>query len=290
MSATLTGIVHGLDEAEYHSHPALSSTGARMLLPEYKGSPKKFQWAQSHRRTSRAFDVGHAVHTKVLGVGAGIITYPDEHLTPSGNPSTKAATVEWEAEQRAAGFTVVSPGDASRVDAMAEAVLAHPSAKPLFEVAEFREVSVFADVDGVPCRARFDALSGETRNGVYAVDLKTTEDATPNGFTSSVRKWGYPVQHAHYDDTYKASEGRGIDQFWFVAVEKSGPFEVGVYDIEPYWVAMGRTKAASARAIFQECTSTGMWPGYNDAPQTLTAPAYEVIEHEMQYENGEIQV
>jgi hypothetical protein len=45
------GIVHNLDEAEYHAHPALSSTGARLLLPEYKGSPKKFQYAQTHRRT-----------------------------------------------------------------------------------------------------------------------------------------------------------------------------------------------------------------------------------------------
>jgi len=175
-------IHYDMSDTEYHARPELSSSGARLLLPEYKGSPKKFVYAQTHRKTSRAFDLGHAVHTKVLGVGAGIVTYPDEHLTPSGNPSTKAATVEWEEEQRAAGLTIVSPGDLQKVDAMAEAVLAHPSARPLFEVCEFREVSVFADVDGVPCRARFDALSGETRNGVYAVDLKTTDDATGDGF------------------------------------------------------------------------------------------------------------
>lgn len=282
------GIIHDLAEDLYHAHPALSSTGARSLLPEYKGSPKKFQWAQTHRRTSRAFDVGHAVHTKVLGVGAGIITYPDEHLTPSGNPSTKKETVAWEEEQRAAGLTVVSPGDAVRVEAMAESVLAHPSARPLFEVCEFREVSVFADVDGVPTRARFDALSGETRNGIYAVDLKTTEDATPNGFTRSVLKWGYDVQQAFYEDTYAESEARAIDQFWFVAVEKSAPYEVGVMQVEPFWVAMGKTKTANARRIYKECTESGVWPGYDTTPVTLTAPAYAVIEHEMQYEQGEI--
>jgi len=279
-----------MPEAEYHARPELSSSGIRMLLPEYKGSPKKFRWEQTHKRTSQAFDLGHAVHTKVLGVGAGIVLYPPEHLTPSGNPSTKAATVEWESEQRAAGLTVVSPSDATRVDQMAEAVLAHESARPLFEVATMREVSVFADVDGVPCRARFDALSEPTRNGVYGVDLKTTDDATVNGFTRSVNKYGYPVQQAHYEDVYQAATGQVVDQFWLVAVEKSAPYEVAVLQIEPYWVAIGRAKAARAREIFAHCTATGEWPGYDTAPQTLTAPAYAVIEHEMQYENSEINI
>lgn len=283
-------IVLGLDESLYHTHNSLSSTGIRLLLPEYKGSPNKFQWDRTHKRTSMSFDLGHAVHSKVLGVGAGIITYPTEHLTPSGNPSTSKATVAWENEQRAAGFTIVSPNDAVKVDDMAEAVLRHPTARPLFEVCAMREASVFADIDGVPTRARFDALSDETRNGIYAVDLKTADDATPNGFTRSVHKWGYPVQHGHYDDVHTAATGRGIDEFWFVAVEKVGPYEVGVYQIEPFWVAMGKTKAAAARRIYQECTATGIWPGYDTTPQTLTAPAYAVIEHEMQYDNGEIQI
>lgn len=284
----LQGIVLNLPDDKYHAHPALSSSGIRLLLPEYKGSPKKFQWERTHKKTSMSFDVGHAVHTKVLGVGAGIVLYPHEHLTPSGNPSTKKETVAWEVEQRSAGFTVVSPDDAAKVEAISEAVLAHPTARPLFEVCDMREASVFAEIDGVPVRARFDALSDETRNGTYAVDLKTADDATPNGFTRSVHKYGYPVQHAHYDDVHAAATGRHIDEFWLVAVEKTGPFEVGVYQIEPYWVEIGKKKAAAARAIFAECTRTGVWPGYDPKPQTLTAPAWAVIEHEMQYDNGEM--
>lgn len=281
-------IIYDMSDTEYHSRPELSSSGARLLLPEYKGSPKKFEWAQTHRRTSRAFDLGHAVHTKVLGVGAGIVTYPEEHLTPSGNPSTKAATVEWEDEQRAAGLTIVSPGDLQKVDAMAEAVLAHPSARPLFEVCEFREVSVFADVDGVPCRARFDALSGETRNGVYAVDLKTTDDATGDGFIRSIKSWGYDVQEAHYRDVFEADQGHEINDFSFVLVEKAAPYEVAVKSIEPFWVGMAQVKASRARQIFAECTATGVWPGYAVERETVTAPAYITIAHEMQYEQGDI--
>lgn len=283
-------IVHDLPDDAYHSRPELSSTGARLLLPDYKGSPKKFQHSITHKRTSRAFDVGHAAHAKVLGVGAGIVLYPDEHLTPSGNVSTKAATVAWESEVRTAGMTPVSPREAAAVDAMAEAVLTHPTAAPILEVAVHREVSVFADVDGVPCRARFDALSDETRNGVYGVDLKTGDDATKVGFEKSVAKWGYDVQFAHYDAVYQASEGRPVDQLIAIAVEKSAPHEVGVFQLPDVWREMGRVKAAEARRIYAECMASGQWPGYAPEMQYLDPPTWLVFEHETRYESSEIRL
>lgn len=279
-------IVHDMPDVEYHARPELSSTGARLLLPEYKGSPKKFLWEQTHKRTSRAFDLGHAVHSRILGVGAGIVVYPPEHLTPSGNVSTKAATVEWEQEQRAAGRAPVSPEELDRVKAMSDAVLNHPTARLYLEVAVHREVSVFADVDGVPCRARFDALSDVTRNGVYAVDLKSAEDATKEGLEFAVKRLGYDVQEAHYEDVYEASEGRPIDVFVFIVVEKRPPFEVTVFELPDMWVQMGRTKAAEARRVFAECTESGVWPGYDQAVQILDPPAWAVIEHEMRYDQG----
>lgn len=285
----LQGVIHGISEADYHARPELSSTGVRLLLPEYKGSPKTFQWAMANRKTSRAYDVGHAVHGKVLGVGEQIVYYPDEHLTPSGNVSTKAATVGWEAEQYAAGLVPVSPNEADRVDQMAEAVLSHPTARTFLEVAVHREVSVFAEIDGVPVRARFDALSDETRNGIYAVDLKTAEDATPDGFTKSVKNWGYDVQEGHYEVVYTAATGKHIDRFLFPVVEKKPPFEVAVHELPEMWVAMGRRKAEEARRIYAECMASGVWPGYATDVQILEPPAWAVIEYEMRYENTEIQ-
>lgn len=276
-------IVHDMDDVTYHARPELSSTGARRLLPEYKGTPKKFQWEKTHRRDSRAYDVGHAVHAKVLGVGAGTVEYPPEHLTVSGNVSTKVATVAWEAEQRAQGLTPVSPGEVARVNEMAEAVLAHDDARPILEVAVFREVSVFAEVDGVASRARFDAISGETSRGVIAADLKSADDASKTGFEKTVAKWGYEVQEAWYEDTYLASEGRPVDQFHLIVMEKSGPFEVAVHRIPDVWVAMGRQKAAEARRIYRECVESGVWPGYPTTP-FLDPPTWLIFDHETRYE------
>lgn len=272
-------LIHGMSDEDYHAHHALSSSGARLLLPEYKGSPKKFQWEKTHRRVSRAFDLGHAVHAKVLGVGLGVITYPDEHLTPSGNVSTKAATVEWAAEQRAAGLTIVSPAELDAVNAMSDAVLTHEFAGPLLEKVTGREVSVFGEVDGVSVRARFDILGGD-----IGADLKTTDDATERGFTKSVAKWGYAFQEAWYRDVHVASEGADLSAFYFIAVEKTAPYEVGVFQLEPYWIELARKRVENARNIFRDCTETGVWPGYDPAPKTLLAPAWEAIEHEMESE------
>src|SRR5690606_11916220 len=109
-------IIHGMPDAEYHTRPELSSTGARLLLD----SPAKFKYRMDHPQPGkRDYDIGHAAHAKILGVGSGTIGYPEEHITPSGNVSTKAATVAWAEEQRALGLVPVSPWDVAKVNAMA---------------------------------------------------------------------------------------------------------------------------------------------------------------------------
>lgn len=261
------GIVHDLPEAEYHSRPELSSTGARRILD----SPARFQWEQSHRVESRAFDVGHAVHAKVLGVGLTAVTYPDEHLTPSGNPSTKAATVAWESEQRASGLVPVSRADMAKVDAMAEAVLAHAAARAIFEQDGAAEVSAFATdpVTGVRVRARADRL-----DDTQLVDLKTTAgSASASGFGRDAAKHGYPVQEAHYADTFAWITGERLPMT-FVVVEKRAPHLVAVHRFDDVTRIAARDLVARARATYAECVTTDTWPAYGDGVLTTQMPAW----------------
>jgi exodeoxyribonuclease VIII len=282
-------VIHDLPDADYHSRPELSSTGARLLLPEFGGSPAKFKYRQGREYHSAAFDVGKAVHAAVLGVGAEAVAYPDDVLASNGAASTKAAK-DWADSVRFEGKIPMKAADLRPITGMSEAVLKHPTARPIFEVCEYREVSAFASVDGVQSRARFDALSGETRKGIIAADLKTGDDATKAGFERSVAKWGYDVQNAFYDDVYEASEGRPIDEFYFVAVERSAPYEVAVFRLPELWMQMGKAKAAEARRIYQECTDSGTWPGYDTTIQFLDPPTWVVFEHEMRYEQQEIRI
>lgn len=266
----LTGIVTDLDEATYHAHSALSSTGARMLLD----SPARFHYNQTHPRAGKdAWDLGTAVHTKVLGTGQQPITYPPEHLTPSGNPSTKAATVAWVEEQRANGQVVISTADFRKVDAMAESVLAHTEARAVLESIEGREVSLFAEVDGVDIRARFDIYGGNK-----AADLKTARDASPKGFNTTVHRLGYYIQDRWYNDAHQAITGAELDTFHFLVVENTAPYLVAVYDLDFMWEDLAKQQTKRARELYRRCIETGMWPGYASA--TLTPPTWAVFEGE----------
>lgn len=279
------GLVYGLSEHEYHApKDELSSTGAKLLLE----SPAKFkhQVIDGHRVWRAGFDLGTAVHTKVLGVGERFISYPDEHLTPSGNVSTKAATVEWAERQREAGKIILTPSEAGLADAMAEAVLAHPLARKLFEREGDAEVSLFDEFLGVKRRGRIDYLPKE---GGIAVDLKTTVDASPQGFARSVARYGYHIQRAHYLDILKRVAGDARDML-FVTVEKEAPYLVAVHRLSPEFVDMGVTEALEAVDVYKRCMDTGEWPGYPMEIGLLSPPMYAIYDYQDRYENEEIQV
>lgn len=276
-----SGIIKDLPEATYHAHPALSSTGARLLLK----SPAKFKYELDHPSPGkRDYDIGHAAHAKVLGVGLGIIGYPEEHLTPSGNVSTKAATVAWAEEQRALGLVPTSPADVAAVDGMAEAVMAHPKAREIFEADGQRELSVFGAVDGVPVRARLDALVGN-----IGVDLKTTrKTADAAGFARESSDLGYFIQEAWYRDVL-ASVGVELSRFVFVSVEKVPPYLVGVNEHDIIFRDMGKTASAEARQRYRLGMETGVWPGYSDEIELASPPAWMAMLYDDLY-GSEIQV
>lgn len=281
LTVTTPCVIPDMDDATYHADPvvggSLSSTGARRILD----SPARFRWDMDHRREARVFDVGHALHAKVLGRGLPVIAYPDEHLTPAGNPSTKAATVAWEADQRAAGLAPVAAADLALVDAMAEAILTHPAARALLEMPGAAEVSAFAtDPDtGVNVRARFDWL---TDDRALMVDVKTTSgSASKLGFGRDSAKYGYAVQEAHYAATLAWATGDdALAPMAFVVVEKRAPHLVAVHYLPDVARIIARDLAARARATYAECTATNTWPGYGDEPLITEMPGWWMYQAE----------
>lgn len=271
------GVVPDLEEAIYHAHPALSSTNARLLLK----SPAKFHYAQSHPQAPKiVFDVGSAAHSKVLGVGDSVIAYPSEHLTPSGNVSTKAATVEWAAQQRTAGLIPVAPDAIEAVAAMAESVLAHPEARDILEHAAEREVSLFATdpATEVEVRARFD-IYGDSECG----DLKTARDASPHGFQNAVKDHRYDIQQEHYLKARELIVG-DRPRFRFIAVENTAPYLVAVYELDEQSQEIGDVWATAARKTLRACIDADLWPGYSTETYGLS-PAFGLIyEHQERFE------
>ncbi len=275
-----------MDEATYHAHPALSSTEARLILD----SPAKYRWAKDHPpliAPSKKFDIGTAVHSKVLGTGYEVVVIPEAILSSNGAVSTKEAK-QFVADARAEGKVPLKAADFEPIAAAAESVLAHRGARQLFAQPADAEVSVFATdpATGVPVRARFDFLPTDFSLGApsrVAVDLKTARDASPKGFTRAIADHGYDVQRGWYVDTLRWVTGEQAELV-FVAVEKEPPYLVGVYQLPTVWVEMGLTKAAEARRLYAECVESGEWPGYDPGVVLLSPPNWLIFEHSEKYD------
>jgi hypothetical protein len=266
-------IIRDMSDEEYHRRPELSSTGARLLLK----STAKFAYAQTHKQSPKAvWDLGTAAHTKVLGTGARAIAYPPEHLTPSGNVSTKAATVEWAEQQRDAGLTPITPKEMRAVDRMAEAVLAHPAARALLEQDGTPETSMFAtDPDtGVEMRARFDYLPSFAVADPWTVDLKTACDASPEGFARAAGEHRYDIQQEFYLHAYGIVTGDYTARMKFIAVEKEPPYLVGVYPLSLEFAELGRAKVRQALETYAACKASNVWPGYPEDADPLQPPSW----------------
>lgn len=224
------------------------------------------------------------MHTKVLGVGHAAVTCPPDLLDKTGGMRTTAAK-EWKDAQRAAGVPVVTVDELAVIDAMSEAVLAHPTARMLFERPGNAEVSVFDEYLGVKRRGRFDYLPDE---GGIAVDLKTTLDASVRGFAGSAAKYGYHVQRGHYVDILKRGTGREVDML-FVLVEKSAPYLVAVRRLDEQFREMGEAEALEAVDVYRRCVESGVWPGYEEQVTEVPPPMYLIFDHQDRFE-GEIVV
>ncbi|MGC5078490.1 PD-(D/E)XK nuclease-like domain-containing protein [Agrococcus sp. DT81.2] len=262
------------DEFLYHQHHALSSTQARQILE----SPARYKWALTQpARTSDAFDIGHAVHAKVLGVGmATTVLDFDNYLTKAAKEARDQA--------RADGTTPLLRKDALQVDAMSEAVLAHPEARRLFEQPGNPEASVFATCDetAIEMRARFDYLPGLDTADPIAVDLKTTgTKATAREFGKSISTYGYHIQSGHYLDALRLETARDDIGFRFVVVEKAAPHFVAVHQLDDLYSHIGIDSARDARRTLRECLDTDTWPTRLEDIQYIDAPNWLIEDVEV---------
>jgi hypothetical protein len=276
MTDTLTGIIPDLDEVAYHTRPELSSTGARLILD----SPARFHHRQTHPEPyKKQFDVGSAVHAKVLGIGAPISVIPADVLASNGAASTAAAKA-FIADARAVGSIPVKQGEADEINGMVEAVLSHPVARTLFEQPGTAEASVFATdpATGVGMRARFDYLPDLNVADPWTVDLKTTAlSASPDGFSKTVSDHRYDIQQEWYLQTYALATGDFMARMKFVVVEKNAPYLVGVYPLATEYAEMARMRVAQALHIYAACMAAGdggKWPGYPTNPDPIQPPTW----------------
>jgi len=272
------GLVDGLDETIYHSSPGLSASGAKRLLSP--GCPALFRHDQLNggRPNKRAFDVGHAAHAAVLGVGLDLV------VVDADNWMTKAAKAERDAAY-ADGKCPVLAKEKATVDAMAVAIRQHPLASKLLDPEHGKpEVSAFwHDKEcGIDRRSRFDWLPESDGGQLVVPDYKTTASAEPRRFARSIFNFGYDMQAVFYTDAILAHGLAEDVTFLFIAQETTAPYLITVHELDAVALRLGRERVDQACALYAECMRTGTWPGYTDEIQLVSPPFYLTDEYDME--------
>lgn len=264
-------LVYDVTDAEYHAHPALSASGAKRLLPP--SCPARFKWERDNggRPNKWAFDVGHAAHAAVLGVGMELV------VVEADDWRTKAAQKQRD-DAYAEGKCPVLAKEKVHVDAMAAALRQHPVASALLDPEHGKpEVSAFwhDKSHGIDRRSRFDWLPERRSDGRLIVpDYKTTANAEPAKFKKSIFDFGYDVQAVFYTDAIHALEIAEDVTFLFIAQETTPPYLISVHQLDDASLRIGRERVDRACALFADCTANDTWPSYSDEIEFVSPPAW----------------
>lgn len=239
-------------------------------LDEITRSPLHYwTWVHVGKQETAALHFGKALHCAVLEPNIFDDRYAiAQDFGDCRYKANKEAKEAWAATVE--GKAIIDADDGERIQAMVSAVRAHPKSAMLRRgVAE--TPLQWTDVDtGVKCKCMPDYYR---KSLALAVDLKTTEDASPEAFARSVATYRYHVQAAFYMDGLRANE-LPCDHFVFVCVEKKPPYAVSVFELDEDAIEAGRRAAAANLQTLAECLATDTWPGYDQRIVKLSLPKW----------------
>ena len=242
---------------KYHAVDALSKSMMSKILK----SPAHYKAAlEEHQEPSKAMQMGTAIHTAVLE--PHLYSQVVAVVPPDIDGRTKEGKAWKEMHKSRIHLTHAEDID---VQGVANSVRRHP----FWEITHLnnqREASVFAQAEetGIALKARPDMWVEDHT----LVDVKTTDDATPEGFSRTVTSFGYHIQAAHY------LAMTGAENFVFVAVERKAPYAIGIYRLDAEWLQAGENLRRKAISTLHECRALDSWPAYPTATITLSCPKW----------------
>ena len=251
---------------DYHASEELSRSTADEIN---RTTPKHVKYRKDHPvPATTAMMIGSCFHSAVL---EPMKTDDEFAVKPSeidGNgPRTnayKTAMARLEADNP--GKTWMNPSDYNTSMEMAGSALDNPVLKEyLSDIDTLIENTGFFSYENTDCKLRMDAFSPSAE---VIIDLKSTMDASPKGFASSVRKFNYGFQACWYMEGMRRL-GFSPKQFIFVVVEKTPPYATACYTLASSDIVRHREPMRRACELWHSCVSSDIWPGYSDSVETL---------------------
>jgi exodeoxyribonuclease VIII len=234
-----------MPQDDYFKLDALGSSDLSMILR----SVAHYAAAKaSERIETKALKLGTVVHKAVLEPLAfnPVVTPDVDRRTKEG----KARYEQFLAES--IGKDVLSADELSIVYGIKSACHDHPEVSELLSggVAESVGISYYQKTK-VRCRPDWRIDSQR-----ILLDLKTTEDASPEAFAKTIASYKYHLQAALYCHIARDLWGESPRWYWIVA-EKAPPYTVAVYQPDSAMLASGEALLARAVAQWESALERG---------------------------------
>jgi hypothetical protein len=222
---------------------------------------------------------GQAVHCAVLEPERFLTDYT---AAPKVDKRTKAGKARWvEFELQSKGKAILSPDDHDVCMGISRAISKHKAISSIVEAQGNTEVSiVWESPIGAICKSRLDKQLEDK----IVVDLKTSRDASPEGFMKAIAQYSYHRQAAFYLDAAQANT------FLFVVIEKTPPFGAAVYRPDDEMIECGRREYGLLLETYKNCVDSNTWPGYPEQVIDIGLPAWKAFQEERQQELERLEV
>lgn len=268
------GLYEGLDAATYHALPYCSNSKLTHL--KRSASHLKTALAGEFNLKSEAIRKGSALDVLLLEP----IEWPNWTVFPEnfsrGRTDGKLAWAKAANRFGEAHLERHHLRHAEYLDvlAMKNAVLSNTDAREFIEAGGERmnQISIVFRWLDVLFKGRLDRLLFRPSSSI-AIDLKTTRDASPEGFSKIILDRGYHRQAAIYM-TGCAILGRPVEAFVIVAVENSAPYNCSVYELSSDFLMLGLAEVKALAKRYKFCVEKDYWPGYTTGVEVIEPPKW----------------
>lgn len=265
---------------DYLAYPAVGSSALRVLINQ---SPAHYLWNLEHpTETTPAQAFGSAIHQaalepklfkeqcKVAPIFEGK-TKKGEITTNPNAIEVREKRDEWYLENH--GKTILTQDNFDIVQGILNSLSDHKQAAKLMSSGRAEESLFWMDPEsGIHCKARPDFI----RDGHILLDLKSTEDASYHSFQKDIVKFGYHIQAAMYLDAASAVFSGLYDTFIIIAVEKSPPYAVNVFQLDETAIREGQEQYYGALKTLKKCRETGIYPAYGNEITPIALPTWAI--------------
>lgn len=224
-------------------------------------SPAHYLAAKKEPRDSASMKRGRAVHIACLEPHK----FKDEVVVFDGD---RRAGKAWEAFEAAhASKEILTAKEYAVVEASACAVRTSPLAMKYLQDGQAEQTILWEHM-GFQLKARLDWISP-----LALADLKSTKDASLDGFGREVMTYQTLPQCAWYRDAHEFVTGERRP-FVLIPVEATYPHAVQVYKISEAQLELGRFVYRGWLEKLARCLESNAWPGYSETEVDLILPSW----------------